>query len=219
MNYSTITQFFFLIIAIAMVFTFTRPTLVSIRAIQDDIFLYADAKDKVSEFNNQLSNLLAKEQSFQRTDLHNLGIYLPSTIDNLAVMSDIEVIARTHHLVISKLASGEETSSQSDVSLEVEYVEGDEIPVVEKTSSTDFELTVSGDYEDFKAMLVDLERNKYPLEVIKLQIGAVSVTQEAVVSEAGATESTYDLTLRTYAFDYAESRGQSEVVGEIPPAM
>ena len=219
MNYSTITQFFFLIIAIAMVFTFTRPTLVSIRAIQDDIFLYADAKDKVSEFNNQLSNLLAKEQSFQRTDLHNLGIYLPTTIDTLAVMSDIEVIARTHHLVIFKLASGEETSSQSNVSLEVEYVEGDEIPVVEKTSSTDFELTVSGDYEDFKAMLVDLERNKYPLEVIKLQIGAVSVTQEAVVSEAGATESTYDLTLRTYAFDYAESRGQSEVVGEIPPAM
>ncbi len=216
MNYSTLTQIIFLIIAIAIVPTFIRPTLLDIKSLQDDILVYGEAKNKALDFNQKLQSVIAQEQSFQRSDLRALETYLPTTVDTLAVMADIEVIARSNNLTLTTLASEEVDAANEDVVFEeVYYEEGMEMPVIPATDSSDFEVTVTGEYADFKAMLRDLEQNKYPLEVVALQIGATSLTQEAVVTEAGADEATYSLTLRTYAYDYADQSAPG--MEEMPP--
>jgi hypothetical protein len=214
MNYSSITQIAFLIIAIALSATFTRPTLLSIKALQDEIFIYADAKDKASEFNAKLESVLSQAQAFQGSDLRALETYLPTSIDTLAVMSDIEVIARKNNLLVSQLSAGPEEEEQEGVVFESYDESGEAIPIINTTDSKEFTLVVTGEYEDFKAMLQDLEINKYPLDVVKLQIGATSVSQDVEVSEAGMTDATYSMTLRTYAYEYVGIQSPSNGVSD-----
>jgi hypothetical protein len=196
MNYSSIAQFGLLIVAFAIFFTYTQPTIGKIKALQDETFAYTDAITKASEFNAKLNELTNRMNSFRESDVDALEVYLPDSVDALTVMSDIETIARKNNVQIVAMTSAAdaEDGASGDVQFE------DEMIALPNVSVHDFNVTASGTYADLKAMLRDVERNKYLLEVVNFQFGAQTDTAAATVSSAAAAEGSYTLVLRAYAY-------------------
>lgn len=196
MNYSSISQVALLIIAIAMVFTYIKPTFVEIKTMQDELFEYTDAKNKADEFNVTLESLLAELASFNPSDVKALETYVPASIDSVAVMADIEQIAKKNNMAVSSLKADAVEEGNPDVVLDGAAVGGG------GTFSQDIDVTVSGSYEDVKDMLKDFEKNKYILEVVKFSFGAISDTATAVVSSSATPKGSYTFTLRTYGLTH-----------------
>ncbi len=169
MYVSTIAQFALLIISVAIIFTFIEPMFGDIKTVQDETATYADALEKASEFNAQLQRLSSELASFRQVDLARLETYLPTEIDTLAVMADIEAVARRNGVTVNQLNSLELVAPNTDVTFEED--DGVLPPVL---AHQDFTVTVTGSYDSFKGMLRDLEQNKYLLEVAALRFGLVT---------------------------------------------
>lgn len=201
MNSSSLSQFALLIIALAIIFTYIQPTFASIKDLQDERAEYQDIKDKAADFNAQLNALLAEVQSFRRSDIEALETYLPNQIDVVTIMADIETIARRNNVQITELISSDPVNPNDGVLLD------DEQATVPHVSFQDFEMKLSGNYDNVKAMLRDIERNKYLLEVARMQFGLTEDSVAASVSNTTGGQGVYDLTLRAYAFSLADSAG------------
>lgn len=203
MNYSSISQFALLIISFAIFFTYTQPTIGEIKTVQDETFAYTDAVSKASEFNTKLSQLMNQMNSFRSSDIEALEVYLPDSVDSLTVMSDIETIARQNNVQILAMAEAEVEDASGNVQFEDEVIAGP------KVSTHDFNVTFSGTYEDVKRMLRNFEQNKYLLEVVSFQFGAITDTAAATVSDAVTPDNGYVMVVRTYA--YAPELNQNAV--------
>lgn len=197
MYVSTIAQFALLVISVAIIFTFIEPMFGEIKSVQDETTTYEDALAKTAEFNNELNRLSSTLASFRQVDLSRLETYLPDTIDTLSVMADIEAIARRNGVTVNQLASLEPVAPNLDVAFEEESG----VPA-SATSHQDFVVNVTGQYENFKGMLSDLEQNKYLLEVVDLRFGVLSAEAGATVSDTAVPDGTYALMLRAYAYSY-----------------
>jgi hypothetical protein len=206
MNYSSIAQFALLVISFGIFFTYTQPVIGEIKTIQDETFAYTDAVNKASEFNAKLSDLVSRMNSFRTSDVESLETYLPDEVDELTVLSDIETVARKNDVRIVSMAASkvDEAASEGEVNFEGEIIE------LPKISSRDFEVSLSAPYENIKQMLRDLEQNKYLLEVVAFDFGAVTDTASVTVSDI-STDGTYTMVLRAYAYTAA---GTASVVGE-----
>ncbi len=199
MNFSSISQFALLAIGIAIVFTYIEPTFGDIKALQDELFQYTDAHNKASELNQKLASLVSEVNQFRRSDLDALETFLPDQVDSIAVMADIEAITRQHGMQLVSLAAQEVQEGNTDVVLA-----DSEVFIPDYTTYQDFSLAVTGSYSDLKRLLEALERNKYGLEIVRLQFGTESQTANTSVTSAAVPTGGYSLTLRAYAFSDAE---------------
>ncbi len=195
MNFSSISQFALLAVGIAIIFTYIEPTFGEIKTLQDELFQYTDARDKASELNQKLAALVSEVSQFRRSDLDALETFLPDQVDSIAVMADIEAITRQHGMQLVSLAAQEVQEGNNDVVL----AESD-VFIPDYTTFQDFSLTVTGSYSDLKRLLEALERNKYGLEIVRLQFGTESQTANTSVSSAAVPTGGYNVTLRAYAF-------------------
>ncbi len=205
MNSSSLSQFALLIVAVAIIFTYIQPAFADIKLLQDERAEYQDAKDKAADFNMQLNALLAQVQSFRRADVAALETYLPNQIDVVATMADIETIARRNNVQITELVAAETVNPNEGVLLD------DEEAQLPNVSFQDFEMKLSGGYENVKAMLRDIERNKYLLEIVRMQFGLTEDSVSSSVSNTAGGQGVYDVTLRAYAFSLTSD---TEVVAE-----
>ncbi len=194
MNYSSISQFALLIISFAIFFTYTQPTIGDIKSVQDETFAYTDAVSKANEFNTKLNQLQSQMNSFRSSDIEALEIYLPDEVDSLTVMADIETIARQNNVQILSMTKVQSDEASGDVQFEDQLIEQP------KVATHDFSVTSTGSYEDMKRMLRNFEQNKYLLEVVSFQFGAITDTAAATVSSADTEENSYVMTLRTYSY-------------------
>ena len=199
MGYKTITQIILTVIALIIVFMYIQPKLLSIRETQDELFQYADASNKATELNAQLSQLVGIEQSFRTSDKVALNEYLPSVIDDMGVMSDIETMARQSGIRIIEMSAGELELPVDDALFQGERIE------TEKTSHLDFGIQLNGPYESMKAFLQRLEQNKYPLEITEFSFGEFSNEDIAVVKPDVSLGGNYEMTLRTYAYSHIDN--------------
>ncbi len=198
MNFSSISQFALLAIGIAIIFTYIEPTFGEIKTLQDELFQYTDAHGKASELNQKLATLVSKVSQFRRSDIDTLEMFLPDQVDTIAVMADIEAITRQHGMQLVSLAAAEVQEGDTDVVLAEA-----EVFVPDYTTYQDFSLVVTGPYSDLKRLLGALERNKYGLEIVRLQFGTESQTANTSVSSAAVPTGGYGMTLRAYAFNDA----------------
>jgi len=194
MGNKSITQIIFLIISVAMIFTYINPTFIAIKDIQDESLQYASAVENASEYNQRLRNLIATSNQFNESDKDALRAYLPTEHDEVSIMADLATISFSAGLGVNEIVSGEVVMSNSDVVFQGEKIEQT------GTSYQDFSMNVSGTYDQFKELLAILEKNKYMLEVVSAQFGSFSLDTQEIVSSLDALEGEYQLTLRTYAF-------------------
>lgn len=198
MRYSLITQVLLISISLVIVFTLIRPMLSEIRDIQDQVFVYSDTVAKASQFNARLQELIEIRDSFSGRDMIMLEKFMPTTIDTLAVMNDIESIFKTKEIPIISLTATEVVAPVTDIAFEGDVI----LEESQDDNYQDYELTFAGTYEQLKEILLLLERNATLLEVIELEFEKNQSEEIGSESKAEDLEEgmmSFALKLRTYS--------------------
>lgn len=200
MGFKLIAQIVLILTAFIIIFTFVTPTLATIKENQDELFQYKEAVLKASQFNARLQELISIRDSFPQENMTSLDLFLPSSIDQVSVMRDIEAIFSTVQLPITSLGANEEVSPTTDIPLEgIESV-----TVVPTLTYQDFEVTFTGTYEQVKNILLLTEANATVLEVIELEfdVNMKSPDEEGAVPEG---EYAFTMILRTFGLTASEN--------------
>ena len=213
-------QIILLITAVVIVFTVIKPKFEAISQSQAEAMAYKSALDNIGQYNARLQDLMNQASAISADDLAALYRYLPEKIDAVEVGRDIANIATDNGLLLIDVtpedAEAVETeldtttdgvavdpSMTGDAAMADPTMSGDPNAFVESSartralslSSQTFDVKAIGSYDDMKAMLQDLERNDYPLQVVEFSF----VTDE----ECGDLME-YSLVLRTYSLAFRE---------------
>ena len=169
MRYTLITQVALISIALIIVFAFVKPLLSEIKTSQDEIFLYADAVDKATQFNQKLQSLISKRDAFSATDKVSLSTFIPSKIDSIKVMRDIQGIFTAANKPIISLSATDVVLPQTDPGFNSQIA----APAPSNSTHQDFSITFVGNYSDMKNILQMVNKNETLLEVMELSFEKV----------------------------------------------
>lgn len=176
MRYTLITQVALIIISFVIILTFIKPMFSDIKESQDTLFQYKEAVSKASQFNARLQELIAIRDSFSQSDVALLEDFIPTEIDTLKIMKDIESIFAINGLEVASLMASDEVAPIGDTSLESDVIVSDlGIDIYYR----EFELKFEGTYEDLKKVLMFTEANSSLLEVAELRFDTVADAQVA----------------------------------------
>lgn len=201
-------------------FTVIKPKFEAISQSQAEAMAYKSALDNIGQYNARLQDLMNQASAISADDLAALYRYLPEKIDAVEVGRDIANIATDNGLLLIDVtpedAEAVETeldtttdgvavdpSMTGDAAMADPTMSGDPNAFVESSartralslSSQTFDVKAIGSYDDMKAMLQDLERNDYPLQVVEFSF---------VTDEEGGDLMEYSLVLRTYSLAFRE---------------
>jgi hypothetical protein len=178
MGMKLLAQFVLIAAALVIVFAFIQPTLADIKNVQDELFQYKEAVTKAEEINVRLRELTSARDSLDSSDMLILERFVPTEIDAVNVMKEIEHIFGNSGVTIFSLTAQDEVLPISNVAFE-----GGQARVQQQatTNYRDFEIVFSGSYEQLKQVLGRLESNAVLLEVMNLQFD----TSQSRVAEDG----------------------------------
>lgn len=157
---SFIPQVVMLVLAGGILFSYVQPTFAKIGLTQNAIQRYQIERQKVSDVNQKLADLVAKVNNIPTEDQRALMTYMPDTVDHVAVSRDFFTIAKTSEVYLASVRY-----EGAVLSTFVDQSESKDNPVLHA-----FNLNVSGTYDQIKTFLSLLEQNNYPLEVHNLKI-------------------------------------------------
>lgn len=211
-------QIILLITAVVIVFTVIKPKFETISQSQAEAVAYKTALDNIGQYNARLQDLMNQASAISADDLAALYRYLPEKIDAVEVGRDIANIATDNGLLLLDVSPEDAEAVETEIDAAVAPADptmsgdaamidptmpGDPNAFVESSartrelslSSQTFDVKAIGSYDDMKAMLQDLERNDYPLQVVEFSF---------VTDEEGGDLMEYTLVLRTYSLAFRE---------------
>ncbi len=148
-------QISMIVLAVAIAFTYVKPTFDEIGKIQDDIAKYQTELSGVVYVNSQLAKHVASMDGVSIDDKRRLLTYLPNEIDEIAVARDLKNITDL---------SGAQYMNVESNGL-AENIEKDPDPMNPRPQAVSFDLSAEGSYEEIKNLFKLMEQNDYPLEV------------------------------------------------------
>ena len=156
------TQIGVIIVSVGILLTYVRPEFAAIGATQDEIAVYQTERTKIDEVNNRLRSLQDQMRQVSPEDERRLNAYLPKTIDDLAVIRDLQFISeRAGVLFGGATYEGEQDFISPDLAeSQVRYV-----PVAHA-----FSMSAQTSYPQLRELLRLIETNEYPLEIHELTV-------------------------------------------------
>ncbi len=173
--YGLFSQILFLLLSIALDFTYIKPAFTKIDATQDKIETYALEINKVSLVNSKLSSLVSSYNNITQSDRLKLLTYMPDEVDTIAVPRDLYAIATQAGVIVRGIEYGGSQSEKSgQMSSDLALFDPSLAPAGATPSGEPeahvFTLSFEGSYAQLKTVLALLEENAYPLEVHKMEI-------------------------------------------------
>lgn len=161
-KFSFFTQIAMIVIAVAIVIMYIEPKISAIRDTQDLITSYEVETANVSQVNESLKAKISAIESVTPEDLQALMRFIPTEIDEISVLKDLETIIEAQSITEFDIAYNGNNSEQ---------LNEDEAPneygmVNEHYFSASFE----AQYSQLKSLLSQLEKNDYLLQVTNLKI-------------------------------------------------
>jgi hypothetical protein len=184
------------ILAVAILLLYIQPTIESIRATQDDIAIYQNELDRVTEVNDILRTHTNTINTLPLSDVQALERYIPSTIDEIAVMRDLQLLVNEIGITLTALEyGGPAAAAEADGSAVTETESNNEELV-----STTFSLGVETSYAGLKALLRALEVNNYQFtvagaDIVPGETGLLSVSLDLVTYALRAPSSGTDVSV------------------------
>lgn len=185
----TITPIFSIIIALVIFFFYAKPEFVVIKATQGETKQYEDAAATAAALNNELNALVDKKRSFSAGDLERLDALVPTDINEVRILADLNEIARTHNMLFGNI-DVENSDTENAASGQAGALGGDTGQRVAYTDflTSDITFSLIGTYEQFKAFLADVEKSLVLLEVINIAF-----------DEGEGNLQQYNITVRTFS--------------------
>jgi hypothetical protein len=210
MRYSLIAQGLLIVVALTILVTFVKPMFADIGNTQNELSQYTDALAKATQFNRRLQELVSIRDGFPAEGMQKLEQFIPSSIDALHVMENIENIFALKNIPIKSMIAKDEVLPFSDVSFEGGYVDGviqNSEPIEttpdQSVHQRDFEVTFVGTYANLKDILPMIESNAGLLEIVELDFEpATEATVDGAVIEAADKQDgvyIFKMTIRAYS--------------------
>lgn len=179
----TLLPFILLVAAVGLFFGYTDPTYSAAGAVKAEDGSYQSALDTAKSLREQRDQLLAKRNTFSADDVQKLSRMLPDTVDNIRLIIDINNIAARHNLTLKNVQLGSVSGSKTTGSATAVGKSGDPV------GSVELGFTVSSNYDNFQAFLLDLEHSLRIIDVEKILFKNIA---------GSADQTDYTFTIRTY---------------------
>ncbi|PIR84475.1 hypothetical protein COU16_02755 [Candidatus Kaiserbacteria bacterium CG10_big_fil_rev_8_21_14_0_10_47_16] len=151
-----------IILAVIAFFVFaflTRPLFVDIRAVQKELDSYKTAVAQASEFNQLLSRIVSEQSNISPLNRDRLNALLPTTLDPVTSLVDIQALASVHGMVVASAATASSEGNGASIEKVVSPIG------VAGVNAEKVSLEILGTYDQFKAFLIDLEQSLPLVEV------------------------------------------------------
>ncbi len=186
--FKALTPIFALIIAIGLGVTFVKPTFEEIRALQVEEADYVEAIATANDLRASLEEKKRIRDSYNPTDLERLHTMLPQETHEVALVLDLDALARRHRMSLAGIQVGAEGAQSAQRAQSPESAAPTDATDTPYTA-LDISFSLLGTYEDLRAFLESLEQSLVFFDVVDLTFGA---------TEGDLTA--YELTVRTYAY-------------------
>jgi hypothetical protein len=158
-NFSLFTQIGMIVVAGTIMFTYIKPTYNNIQIKLDTIETYKTEADKVKDVDDLLVQKVNTVDGVSAADTAALKRYVPDSVDDVAVMKDIQSIFTALALPLSSIAIGGTSP------VPVQGVSGNV-----GLMSHSFSISTKVSYDELKTLLKVIEVNNYLLQVNSLTI-------------------------------------------------
>ncbi len=162
---SPIIQLFMVILAVAIVLLYIQPTVEAIRATQDQTAVYQNELDRVTAVNDMLQRHINTINTLPLSDVQALERYIPTTIDEIAVMRDLRLLVSEVGITLTSLEYGGPVTPAAG-----EEVAGTGAAPSAALVPLGFSLGVETTYDGLKNLLRALEINNYQLTIMSADI-------------------------------------------------
>jgi hypothetical protein len=161
---SPVIQLFMVVLAAAIVLLYIKPTVTDIRATQDQIGIYNYELERVTGVNTLLNEHVNAIEALPLSSVQALERYMPSTIDEIAVMRDLQTLVEDVGVRLTGLEYMGALNDAGDGSQAVDEV------VLETPTKTSFRLSAEASYDQVKELLRAIEINNYQLTIERFDI-------------------------------------------------
>ncbi len=152
------------LLAVAILLLYIRPTIAEVRAVQDQIAIYENELTRVTDVNTRLSEHSSAINKIPLSDVQALERYLPNSLDEINIMRDLQAIAAETGVTVSSIDfSGDQSVAPPESEDSINQT---------LTGVESFSFSISGvsDYETLKNFLRALEVNNYQFSVNSLEV-------------------------------------------------
>lgn len=163
---SRLMPFIFILLAIALIFGYVRPTWEGqIAQAKADIASYDAALTAASNFSDNEAKLEQERDAIPADQLNRLNVFLPDSVDNVQLILDLNALATRSGVTLSNFATptganGTDANAQTQTA-------PNSGPLVD---SLTLSVSATGSYDGFRAFLAGVEQSLRPLDVSQLSV-------------------------------------------------
>ena len=177
-------------------FTITDPLFNDVKQLRDEVSAYSVALNNSNDLQDTRDSLIDVYKNINKADKDQLEHFLPSTINNIELILEIEKLANLRGMPIKNIKFDSE-----DLSDENSSSEGTSKNMIVKKDPTEslpygifpMEFVIDGKYNSFVSFLDDLEHN---LRLVDVKSVAFSVPEPAVNAGDTTDKSIYSYKLK-----------------------
>ena len=176
----------FIIAAIAIFFGFIDPRYQEVKDLRAETAKYDEALQRSKELLNLRDDLLSKYNTFSKSNLDRVEHLLPTNIDNVHLILEVNNIASNNDLMVRNISiqkSGDQAQKNSEKNGSINPSSSSE----RKYNAVDLNFSITASYGAFREFIKDLEQS---LRLI--DITSISFTANDRDSQR------YDVGIRTY---------------------
>jgi Tfp pilus assembly protein PilO len=177
-----------LVSSIGLYFSYISPTYDSL--VQHNVFItrLEEAKKQYDTFVSQKSKLTGINMGISKENLANLTKIMPDEVDSVRFIIDLDAIARANSMSISEFSLPGDATVGTTPSTEGEGVGP-------KFAKEEFAVALTGDYQNFKRFLRNIESSLALMTVTQVAVDASGDSENAApgVYEYQVAFQTYEL--------------------------
>ena len=186
----------FSIIASIIIFILViDPYYKDVSVLKSDILVYNTALDNSTNLQKTEDSLLTAYNGIKQSDKDRLGAFLPSSVNNIQFILEVERIANLHNMPIKniKFEAVKNDNTPTDSNTVVSSVSKNNLPY----GVFPIEFTTEGSYDKFVPFLKDLE---YNLRLVDIKSITFTVPDTSVKMAAGVDPNSYSYVLKVETY-------------------
>lgn len=156
------------VIASLITYYFTMPLLDDIKVTQDQTFTFSAEIARVSQVNQELANQIQTYSSIPLSERQKLRRLLPSDIDDVSVMRDMEILLNQNNITPASIGATAAVNSNNQSTRANNST--DETNENSSVQSKVFNLDFESSTDDLKNFLRGLEFFPYLLDIEKITL-------------------------------------------------
>ena len=165
-----ILSFVFLATALFLIFGYVKPTFDTAERIKSNTSQYDRALSKAREIQELKRSLLSRYNLFAGANLGKLEKLLPSHVDNVRLVLDIDGIASVRGIRISSVKVQKDADKETDVQTGGAVGFNSAAQAAQPYKTLVLEFTTIATYSEFKLFLQDLEHSLRIVDLVSLDV-------------------------------------------------